>query len=86
MTHFTRLAAYKTQTRHRGHVLELTAKLAGNRVVFAGSPSGQEGIDANAGIRTINDCWKVYCAVNNGWSIAGVPQIDQAMIDAARQK
>lgn len=86
MTYFKRIAAYTTSSRRRGHVMELTAKLAGNRIVFAGGNLGNRGIDAAADIRAINDCWKVYCAAHDANALDGVPEIERSVIDTARQK
>jgi hypothetical protein len=86
MSYFTRIATYQTKSRNRGHVMELTAKLAGNRILFAGGHLGNNGINANADIRTINACWKVYCVAHDGKALDEVPQIERCAIDAARQK
>lgn len=86
MTYFKRIATYQTASRRMGHVLELTAKLAGNRIVFAGGNLGNNGIEADADIRAINACWRLYCAAHDAKALDGVPQIDRSAIDAARQK
>jgi hypothetical protein len=86
MTQFVRLAAYKTKSRRDGHTRELTAKLVGNRIVFAGGRRGQVGIEADADITDINNYWVTYCVLNDGAAAAGFPQINRAMIDAARGK
>lgn len=86
MTYFKRIATYQTTSRHRGHVMQLVAKLAGNRILFAGGHLSTHGIEADADIRAINACWKVYCVAHDRKAVAGVPQIERSVIDAARQK
>lgn len=86
MPYFTRLATYQTTSLHMGHAMELTAKLAGNRVLFAGGHLSNTGIEADADIRAINACWKLYCAAHDAKALDGVPQIDRSAINAARSK
>lgn len=86
MTYFTRLATYQTTSRRIGHTRELTAKLAGSRIVFAGGANAQMSIEADADIRLINAYWKLYCSSNNDGTTADPTPIDRADIDAARGK
>lgn len=86
MIQFIQLAAYKTSTRRRGHPLQLVAKLAGSRIVFSGSTRGQNSIEADADINTINARWIRYCALNEDGSLSDLDLIEREMLDAARGK
>jgi hypothetical protein len=86
MIDFIRLATYQTVSLNMGHAMELTAKLAGNRIVFAGGHLSSTGIEADADIRAINACWKLYCVAHDAKALGGVPLIYRSAIDAALGK